>query len=390
MLKTLWFRNGIVAIGKRLLSELDIKWWRNQIGLVQQDNVLFNTTIYKNVEYGLIGTEWEDASDHKKAMMIRAACQDAFADEFISRLPDVCTISPIKVCMIEQSLTTLSQGYDTMVGQSGLKLSGGQRQRIAIARAIVKQPKILMLDEATSAIDVHSEQIVQEALDRASRGRTTIVIAHRLATIRKADNIVVLRGGRVVQEGTHEDLMSQTGGPYHVLATTQSVNTGDVVPAENILTKDESVTSLSVDQLDDVADASYFEEKNEDRRPRFNQKLESDSDDDFSDDGGSEGTLLGDADIEEGSRPIVINKPEDGRLGSFGTLLYEQRARWIPYTLVALAAIGAGCEYLSCTIALDIHRQYTISTDLADHHSKHSGSGFSLCQAYIPVLIVGI
>lgn len=389
MLKTLWFRNGIVAIGKRLLSELDIKWWRNQIGLVQQDNVLFNTTIYKNVEYGLIGTEWEDASDHKKAMMIRAACQDAFADEFISRLPDVCTPSSIRVCMIEQSLTTLSQGYDTMVGQSGLKLSGGQRQRIAIARAIVKQPKILILDEATSAIDVHSEQIVQAALDRASQGRTTIVIAHRLATIRKADNIVVLRGGRVVQEGTHEDLMSQTGGPYHALATTQSVNTSDV-PAQSVLTADEGVIFLPAEQPDDVADASYFEEKNEDRRPRLNQKLEGDSDDDFSDDGGSEGTLLGDADIEEGSRPIVINKPEEGRLGSFGTLLYEQRARWIPYTLVALAAIGAGCEYLSCSIALDILRHYTITTDLTTHHSKHASSGFSLCQTHIPLLIVGI
>lgn len=276
-----------------------------------------------------------------------------------------------------------------MVGQSGLKLSGGQRQRIAIARAIVKQPKILILDEATSAIDVHSEQIVQEALDRASRGRTTIVIAHRLATIRKADNIVVLRGGRVVQEGTHEDLMSQTGGPYHVLATTQSVNTGDV-PNQNILTADEDVISLSVEQPDDVADASYFEEKAEDRRPRVKQELENDSDDDFSDDGGSEGTLLGDADIEEGSRPIVINKPEDGRLGSFGTLLYEQRARWIPYTLVALAAIGAGCEYLSCTITVDILRQYTTITDLANHHSKHASSSFSLCQAYILVLVVGI
>lgn len=257
---------------------------------------------------------------------------------------------------MEQAFIKRLQGYDTMVGQSGLKLSGGQRQRIAIARAIVKQPKILILDEATSAIDVHSEQIVQAALDRASQGRTTIVIAHRLATIRKADNIVVLRGGRVVQEGTHEDLMSQIDGPYHVLATTQSVNTGDV-PAQDIITADKVVISSSVEQPDDVADASYFEEKAEDRRPILRQKLESDSNDDFSDDGGSEGTLLGDADIEEGSRPIVINKPEDGRLGSFGTLLYEQRARWIPYTLVALAAIGAGCEYLSCITALDILRK---------------------------------
>lgn len=102
--KVLWFRHGIVAIGDRLLSQLDVKWWRNQIGLVQQDNILFNTTIYKNVEYGLIGTQWEDSSDHKKAMMIRAACQDAFADEFISRLPEVWSI-PIELSII-QLLTT--------------------------------------------------------------------------------------------------------------------------------------------------------------------------------------------------------------------------------------------------------------------------------------------
>ncbi|KAL1853122.1 hypothetical protein Daus18300_011950 [Diaporthe australafricana] len=315
---TLYFRHGIVAVGDRLLSQLDVKWWRNQIGLVQQDNILFNTTIYKNVEYGLIGTQWEDSSDQKKAMMIRAACQDAFADEFISQLPD---------------------GYDTMVGQSGLKLSGGQRQRIAIARAIVKQPKILILDEATSAIDVHSEQIVQTALDRASQGRTTIVIAHRLGTIKKADNIVVLSGGRVIQQGNHQDLMSQTSGPYHALATAQSVHTGDAVPADPVLAKDEGdLASSPIAQPDDAADASYFEEKAAELKSAWKHDLDGDLGDGFSDDGGSEGTLLGDADIEEGSRPIVMKKPEDGRFGSFGTLLYEQRSRWIPYTLVALGA----------------------------------------------------
>lgn len=260
---------------------------------------------------------------------------------------------------IRQLLTKRPQGYDTVVGQSGLKLSGGQRQRIAIARAIVKQPKILILDEATSAIDVHSEQIVQEALDRASKGRTTIVIAHRLGTIQKADNIVVLRGGRVIQQGNHQDLMAQTDGPYHALATAQSVNTGVVIPDEVISTKPEV---LPIEQLGDVADASYFEEKPASRRLGFKHEVQSDLGDDFSDDGGSEGTLLGDADIEEGSRPIVIKKPEDNRFGSVGTLLYEQRSRWIPYTLVALAAVGAGCKQpftphsLSMFIAL--HNQY--------------------------------
>lgn len=232
-----------------------------------------------------------------------------------------------------------------MVGQSGLKLSGGQRQRIAIARAIVKQPKILILDEATSAIDVHSEQIVQAALDGASQGRTTIVIAHRLGTIKKADNIVVLSGGRVVQQGNHQDLMSQTGGAYHVLATAQAVHTGEVAAADPVLAKHEGdLISSPVAQPDDVADASYFEEKAAERKPAWGHDLDGDLGDGFSDDGGSEGTLLGDADVEEGARPIVMKKPEDGRFGSFGTLLYEQRSRWIPYTLVALGAVGAGCK----------------------------------------------
>lgn len=124
------------------------------------------------------------------------------------------------------ALTTTNQGYSTVVGDGGLKLSGGQRQRLAIARSIVKRPKILILDEATSSIDVHSEQLVQAALDKVSKDRTTLVIAHRLATIKKADNIIVLRKGKVVQQGTHESLMEQEGGAYWTLATAQQLTLG--------------------------------------------------------------------------------------------------------------------------------------------------------------------
>jgi ATP-binding cassette subfamily B (MDR/TAP) protein 1 len=152
-----------------------MKWWRSQIGLVQQEPFLFNDTIYKNVAYGLCGTDWQDIADSEKLEMVKSACREAYADEFISRLPT---------------------GYDTIVGESGIKLSGGQRQRLAIARSIVKQPSILILDEATSAIDVRTEHIVQAALDRmVAQNRTTIVIAHRLSTIKKADKIIVLRQG---------------------------------------------------------------------------------------------------------------------------------------------------------------------------------------------------
>ncbi|KAI0124044.1 ABC transporter-like protein [Xylariales sp. AK1849] len=201
-----FFRNGSIKCGATPLHDIDLKWWRSQIGLVQQEPFLFNATIFKNVAYGLIGTEWEDAEEEKKRELVEQACKEAFADEFISRLPD---------------------GYDTQVGESGSKLSGGQRQRLAIARSIVKQPKILILDEATSAIDVRGEKVVQAALDKVSKGRTTIMIAHRLSTVKKADNIVVLSKGKVVQWGKHEQLMKKVGGPYWLLTNSQQLAMGD-------------------------------------------------------------------------------------------------------------------------------------------------------------------
>ncbi|KAG7286419.1 hypothetical protein NEMBOFW57_008729 [Staphylotrichum longicolle] len=199
---SLRWRNGSITVGGRPLREIDLKWWRTQIGLVQQEPCLFNNTIYANVEFGLIGTEWQDADLETKKQLVKQACIEAFADEFISRLPD---------------------GYSTVVGDAGIKLSGGQRQRLAIARSIVKRPKILILDEATSSIDVRGEQMVQAALDKVSKNRTTIVIAHRLATVRKADNIIVLRKGKAVQQGTHDSLMTQEGGAYWALATAQQL-----------------------------------------------------------------------------------------------------------------------------------------------------------------------
>jgi ABC-type glutathione transport system ATPase component len=118
------------------------------------------------------------------------------------------------------------QGYDAIVGESGIKLSGGQRQRIAIARSIVKQPSILILDEATSSIDVRTERIVQEALDRVSKNRTTITIAHRLSTIKKSDKIIVLRQGKPVEQGTHEQLLRIDDGVYHGLVRAQALSLG--------------------------------------------------------------------------------------------------------------------------------------------------------------------
>jgi ATP-binding cassette subfamily B (MDR/TAP) protein 1 len=189
-----------------------------------------------------------------------------------------------------------------MVGDAGIKLSGGQRQRIAIARSIVKRPKILILDEATSAIDVRSERIVQAALDRVSQGRTTITIAHRLSTIVKADNIVVLKKGQVVQQGTHDQLMANKEGAYWALASTQNLSLGV-----------DTIASSGTPELKDVVDEEVFD----------NVRMDAE---DFRD---LENTL----------------SKSNAYFGSFLLFLWEQRPQWRCYSLMLVGAVGAGGEY---------------------------------------------
>ncbi|KAM0748317.1 P-loop containing nucleoside triphosphate hydrolase protein [Meredithblackwellia eburnea MCA 4105] len=189
------------------LKDLNVKWLRSHIGLVSQEPTLFATTVFGNIAHGLIGTKFEHESEEKKRERIIAAATQANADGFITALPE---------------------GYDTLIGERGMLLSGGQKQRIAIARAIVGDPAILLLDEATSALDTASEAIVQDALDRASAGRTTITIAHRLSTIKGADQIIVMSSGHILESamssesGTaHATLLKNPDGAYSKLVVAQ-------------------------------------------------------------------------------------------------------------------------------------------------------------------------
>jgi ATP-binding cassette subfamily B protein len=183
-------QGGVIRVDGVPVLEADPFALRARMALVPQEPTIFGASVMDNIRYGR-----PDASEDE----VRRAAVLASADGFIQALP---------------------QGYGSMIGERGVTLSGGQRQRLAIARAILKDAPILLLDEATSALDAESERKVQTALDRLMEGRTTLVIAHRLATVRSADRILVMDGGRIVEEGTHEALLNQ-GGLYARLARLQ-------------------------------------------------------------------------------------------------------------------------------------------------------------------------
>jgi subfamily B ATP-binding cassette protein MsbA len=178
--------SGSIVIDGCDIRDVTMESLREQVGIVPQETMLFNGTVYDNILYGRL-----DATEEE----VMAASKAANAHNFIMELPN---------------------GYDTQLGDRGVNISGGQRQRIAIARAILKNPQILILDEATSALDTESERVVQDALDRLMVGRTSFVIAHRLSTIKNADKILVLEKGKVVEEGNHNELMDKDGLYAHL------------------------------------------------------------------------------------------------------------------------------------------------------------------------------
>lgn len=208
---------GSIRIDGHPLETLDLRWLRSKIGYVQQEPQLFGMTVRENMLYGVS----RDVSQEE----LEAASKDAHAHEFISTWPD---------------------GYDTLVGERGVKLSGGQKQRVAIARALLTNCRILLLDEATSALDAESEHLVQEAIDKAVVGRTVVVVAHRLSTIRQADQIVVMDDHKVVDVGTHEELLDRC------------LKYQDLIKRQSVMARDVSVSGLKellpglVDEEDEV------------------------------------------------------------------------------------------------------------------------------------------
>ncbi|KMZ57069.1 hypothetical protein ZOSMA_89G00190 [Zostera marina] len=187
-------QSGQVLIDGINLKDFKLRWIRGKIGLVSQEPVLFSTTLQQNIAYGKDGATLQE---------IKTAVELANATKFIDKMP---------------------QGFETMVGENGTQLSGGQKQRIAIARAILKDPKILLLDEATSALDVESERIVQDALDRVMKNRTTVVVAHRLSTVKNVDMIEVISHGFIVEKGSHSELIMKQDGAYSKLVQLQEAN----------------------------------------------------------------------------------------------------------------------------------------------------------------------
>jgi ATP-binding cassette subfamily B (MDR/TAP) protein 1 len=227
---------GAVKLDSQSIENFNLKWLRQQVRLVQQEPVLFAGTVAENISNGLVDTPWENEPQAEKLARIQEAAKVAFAHDFIVELPN---------------------GYDTVIGERGGLLSGGQKQRVAIARSIVSQPRVLLLDEATSALDPHAEEVVQKALNNVCQGRTTITIAHKLATIRDADNIVVMEKGRILEQGTHDSLLSANGA-YSRLVRAQDLSVTESGPDDSLDSTNETAKEDHIELTGELTRYSTF------------------------------------------------------------------------------------------------------------------------------------
>ncbi|KAK2834899.1 hypothetical protein FQN49_006805 [Arthroderma sp. PD_2] len=226
--------SGEILLDGHDITSLNLQWLRQQVAIVTQEPTLFSTTIFENIRFGLIGTEHETSPLRVVEELVFDAAKKANCFEFISALPD---------------------GFHTIVGSRGSLLSGGQKQRVAIARAIISNPKILLLDEATSALDAQAERLVQAALDVAAEGRTTVTISHRLSTITAAANIIVMSHGRVVEQGTHNELLEKRS-TYYQLVEKQRLSTERSI----VISEAKSALDRGADLLDVKVDCRESDE----------------------------------------------------------------------------------------------------------------------------------
>lgn len=227
--------SGTVTLDGNRIEDLNLKALRTNIGLVSQEPTLFACTVAENIAHGLIGTPYADETSEQQHARIVKAAKQAHAHGFIMSLPG---------------------GYDCLIGERAILLSGGQKQRICIARAIVGDPAVLLLDEASSALDTNSERIVQAALDSASVGRTTIMIAHRLSTVAACDQLIVMTAGRVVESAmtdstgsAHQQLLERPDGAYTRLVNAQRFKTVD---AQETDSNDEADVALTNEQAEEL------------------------------------------------------------------------------------------------------------------------------------------
>ncbi|XP_060651912.1 multidrug resistance protein homolog 65 [Drosophila nasuta] len=291
------------VFGSVMLDDLDIRkyniqWLRSNIAVVGQEPVLFMGTIAQNISYGKPNATQKE---------IEAAATQAGAHEFISHLPE---------------------SYRTMIGEHGSQLSGGQKQRIAIARALIQNPKILLLDEATSALDYNSEKLVQQALDLASKGRTTIVVSHRLSAIRGADKIVFIHDGKVLEEGSHDDLMALEGAYYNM------VRAGDINMPDDV-EKDDSIDeakrkSLALYEKSFETSPLNFE-KNQKNSVQFDEPL-----------------VRSLKESNKQQEAIAADKPKF--FNTFARIVRLARPEWCYLILGVISSIAVGCLYPAFSI----------------------------------------